>query len=96
MVPTETEAIRRVDRKYRRIGVMREEENKRLDPKTPMERLLEAIEEEEALQKAQAAYDSAAKVLTEGGYRITRIEIRKDNERYWVDARTQKLERKQL
>lgn len=73
---------------------MREEENERLDPKTPMERLLEAIEEEEALQKAQAAYDSAAEVLAESGYTITRIEIRKDSERYWVDARTQKLERK--
>lgn len=94
MVPTETEAIRRLDRKRYRVGVMREEENKRLDPKTPMERLLEAIEEEEALQKAQAAYDSAAKVLAESGYTIARIEIRKDNERYWVDARAQKLERK--
>lgn len=94
MAPTEMEAIRRLDRKCRRVGVMREEENKRLDPKTPMQRLLEAIEEEEALQKAQAAYDSAVKVLADEGYRITRIEIRKDNERYWVDARTQKLERK--
>lgn len=73
---------------------MREEKNKRLDPKTPMERLLMAIEEEEALQKAQAVFDVVARTIEEAGYKITKIELRKGREKYWVDPRNNKLERR--
>lgn len=91
--PTETEAIRRLDRKCHRVGVMREEQNKKLDPKSPMERLLEAVEREEALQRAQAVFDILARTATENGYKVTKIELRKGQEKYWANP-SGKLERR--